>query len=150
MKKIMLPAVVLLSVFVLTGCASGGNEKSSNSESEGTFMNMSSETTDLSSSVSQEMVFTATVVSVTELETKEPAVQILLEDPVALEGSEDAIGSFQNGVALNVNPETLEMAVEEIEVGSQLKVTLAHPSVMTMSITPQVPGNSILSIELVK
>lgn len=150
MKKIMLPAVVLLSVFVLAGCASGGNEESSNSESEGTSMNMSSETTDLSSSESQEMVFTATVVSVTELETKEPAVQILLEDPVALEDSEDAIGSFQNGVALNVNPETLEMAVEEIEVGSQLKVTLAHPAVMTMSIPPQVPGNSILSIELVK
>lgn len=96
------------------------------------------------------MVFTATVVSVTDLETSNPAIQILLEDSVAVEDSEESIGSFQNGVALNVDPETLEMTVEELEVGSQLKVTLAQPAIMTMSIPPQVPGNSIISIELIK
>lgn len=153
MKKITTPTVLLLSMFILGACASSGSgESSSSNVNESTTVEtlVTSETSEMSTTEVGEMVFTATVVSVTDLETSNPAIQILLEDPVAVEDSEESIGSFQNGVALNVDPETLEMTVEELEVGSQLKVTLAQPAIMTMSIPPQVPGNSIISIELIK
>lgn len=150
MKKITAPAVLLLSMFILGACGSNEGGSSSSSKVNETTTVESSETSEMSTTEAGQMVFTATVVSVTDLETSNPAIQILLEDPVAVEDSEESIGSFQNGVALNVDPETLEMTVEELEVGSQLKVTLAQPAIMTMSIPPQVPGNSIISIELIK
>ena len=147
MKKIFTPAVLLLTVFALGACASNGNNNSSSDSSKET---TATETVETDSTEAQEMVFTATVVSVTELGTSDPSIQILLEEPVAVTDTEDSIGSFQNGVALNVDPTTLTMDVEELAVGSELKVTLAQPAVMTMSIPPQVPGNSIISIELIK
>ena len=150
MKKITTPTVLLLSMFILGACGSNEGGSSSSSKVNETTTVESSETSEMSTTEAGQMVFTATVVSVTDLETSNPAIQILLEDPVAVEDSEESIGSFQNGVALNVDPETLEMTVEELEVGSQLKVTLAQPAIMTMSIPPQVPGNSIISIELIK
>ena len=150
MKKITTPAVLLLSMLILGACASNGSGDSSSSKVNESTTVESSETSKMSTTEAGEMVFTATVVSVTELESSTPAIQILLEDPVAVEDSDETIGSFQNGVALNVDPATLEMTVEELAVGSQLKVTLAQPAIMTMSIPPQVPGNSIISIELIK
>ncbi|MEG0293304.1 hypothetical protein [Enterococcus sp.] len=147
MKKIFTPAVLLLTVFALGACASNGNNNSSSDSLKET---TATETVETDSTEAQEMVFTATVVSVTELGTSDPSIQILLEEPVAVTDTEDSIGSFQNGVALNVDPTTLTMDVEELAVGSELKVTLAQPAVMTMSIPPQVPGNSIISIELIK
>lgn len=147
MKKIFTPAVLLLTVFALGACASNGNSNASSDHSKET---TATETVETDSTEAQEMVFTATIVSVTELGTNEPSIQILLEEPEAVTDTEGAMVSFQNGVALNVDPATLTMDVEELAVGSKLKVTLAEPAVMTMSIPPQVPGNSIISIELIK
>ena len=95
-------------------------------------------------------IFTATVESVMELETHESAVQILLIDVEAVQDSENATTSFNDGVTINVDPATLDFNFNELKAGDKLKVSLDHPAIMTMSIPPQIPGNSILSVELVK
>ncbi|MFZ1540080.1 MAG: hypothetical protein WAT10_01520 [Enterococcus aquimarinus] len=95
-------------------------------------------------------IFTATVESVMELETHESAVQILLIDVEAVQDSENATTSFNDGVTINVDPATLDFNFNDLKAGDKLKVSLDHPAIMTMSIPPQIPGNSILSVELVK
>ena len=95
-------------------------------------------------------IFTATVESVMELETHESAVQILLIDVEAVQDSENATTSFNDGVAINVDPATLDFNFNDLKAGDKLKVSLDHPAIMTMSIPPQIQGNSILSVELVK
>ncbi|MFZ2877321.1 MAG: hypothetical protein WAZ66_07570 [Enterococcus aquimarinus] len=95
-------------------------------------------------------IFTATDESVMELETHESAVQILLIDVEAVQDSENATTSFNDGVAINVDPATLDFNFNDLKAGDKLKVSLDHPAIMTMSIPPQIPGNSILSVELVK
>ena len=95
-------------------------------------------------------IFTARIESVTELETHESAVQILLIDVEAVQDSENATTSFNDGVAINVDPATLDFNFNDLKAGDKLKVSLDHPAIMTMSIPPQIPGNSILSVELVK
>ena len=95
-------------------------------------------------------IFTATVESVMELETHESAVQILLIDVEAVQDSENATTSFNDGVTINVDPATLDFNFNDLKAGDKLKVSLDHPTIMTMSIPPQIPGNSILSVELVK
>ena len=95
-------------------------------------------------------IFTATVESVTELETHESAVQIFLTDVEAVQDSENATTSFNDGVTINVDPATLDFNFNDLKAGDKLKVSLDHLTIMTMSIPPQVPGNSILSVELVK
>ena len=95
-------------------------------------------------------IFTARIESVMELETHESAVQILLTDVEAVQDSENATTSFNDGVAINVDPATLDFNFNDLKAGDKLKVSLDHPAIMTMSIPPQIPGNSILSVELVK
>ena len=95
-------------------------------------------------------IFTARIESVTELETHESAVQILLIDVEAVQDSENATTSFNDGVTINVDPATLDFNFNDLKAGDKLKVSLDHPAIMTMSIPPQIPGNSILSVELVK
>jgi len=94
-------------------------------------------------------IFTARIESVMELETHESAVQILLIDVEAVQDSENATTSFNDGVAINVDPATLDFNFNDLKAGDKLKVSLDHPAIMTMSIPPQIPGNSILSVELV-
>lgn len=95
-------------------------------------------------------IFTARIESVMELETHESAVQILLIDVEAVQDSENATTSFNDGVTINVDPATLDFNFNDLKAGDKLKVSLDHPAIMTMSIPPQIPGNSILSVELVK
>ena len=95
-------------------------------------------------------IFTARIESVMELETHESAVQILLIDVEAVQDSENATTSFNDGVAIKVDPATLDFNFNDLKAGGILKVSLHHPAIMTMSIPPQIPGNSILSVELVK
>lgn len=95
-------------------------------------------------------IFTARIESVMELETHESAVQILLIDVEAVQDSENTTTSFNDGVAINVDPATLDFNFNDLKASDKLKVSLDHPAIMTMSIPPQIPGNSILSVELVK
>ena len=141
MKKIINGSLILFSVMLLGACTTTTETES-----------MVESSNSMSTTKEEEIVtiFTATVESVTELETHESAVQILLIDVEAVQDSENATTSFNDGVAINVYPATLDFNFNDLKAGDKLKVSLDHPTIMTMSIPPQIPGNSILSVELVK
>ena len=146
MKKIINGSLILFSVMLLGACTTTTNTESTQSES------MVESSNSMSTTKEEESVtiFTATVESVMELETHESAVQILLIDVEAVQDSENATTSFNDGVTINVDPATLDFNFNDLKAGDKLKVSLDHPAIMTMSIPPQIPGNSILSVELVK
>lgn len=141
MKKIFQASVLLFAAGLLTACSTPQASKSNESTSQST--------TEVSTTEEEEAVtiFTATVESVTQLEDQSASTQILLKEVKAVDDPEEVTMSFQDGVALNVEAKTLDFEVKE---GDKVKVSLHHPAVMTMSLPPQIPGNSIISVEQVK
>lgn len=141
MKKIFQASVLLFAAGLLTACSTPQASKSNESTAQST--------TEVSTTEEEEAVtiFTATVESVTQLEDQSASTQILLKEVKAVDDPEEVTMSFQDGVALNVEAKTLDFEVKE---GDKVKVSLHHPAVMTMSLPPQIPGNSIISVEQVK
>ena len=138
-------SLILFSVMLLGACTT--------TDTESTKSELMVESTNSMSTTREEeivTIFTARIESVMELETHESAVQILLIDVEAVQDSENATTSFNDGVTINVDPATLDFNFNDLKAGDKLKVSLDHPAIMTMSIPPQIPGNSILSVELVK
>ena len=138
-------SLIFFSVMLLGACTT--------TDTESTKSELMVESTNSMSTTREEeivTIFTARIESVMELETHESAVQILLTDVEAVQDSENATTSFNDGVAINVDPATLDFNFNDLKAGDKLKVSLDHPAIMTMSIPPQIPGNSILSVELVK
>lgn len=138
-------SLILFSVMLLGACTT--------TDTDSTKSELMVESTNSMSTTREEeivTIFTARIESVMELETHESAVQILLIDVEAVQDSENATTSFNDGVAINVDPATLDFNFNDLRAGDKLKVSLDHPAIMTMSIPPQIPGNSILSVELVK
>ncbi|MFZ2584815.1 MAG: hypothetical protein WAX20_01260 [Enterococcus aquimarinus] len=138
-------SLILFSVMLLGACTT--------TDTDSTKSELMVESTNSMSTTREEeivTIFTARIESVMELETHESAVQILLTDVEAVQDSENATTSFNDGVAINVDPATLDFNFNDVKAGDKLKVSLDHPAIMTMSIPPQIPGNSILSVELVK
>ena len=138
-------SLILFSVMLLGACTT--------TDTESTKSELMVESTNSMSTTREEKIvtiFTARIESVMELETHESAVQILLIDVEAVQDSENATTSFNDGVTINVDPATLDFNFNDLKAGDKLKVSLDHPAIMTMSIPPQIPGNSILSVELVK
>ena len=138
-------SLILFSVMLLGACTT--------TDTDSTKSELMVESTNSMSTTREEeivTIFTARIESVMELETHESAVQILLIDVEAVQDSENATTSFNDGVAINVDPATLDFNFNDLKAGDKLKVSLDHPAIITMSIPPQIPGNSILSVELVK
>ena len=138
-------SLILFSVMLVGACTT--------TDTDSTKSELMVESTNSMSTTREEeivTIFTARIESVMELETHESAVQILLIDVEAVQDSENATTSFNDGVAINVDPATLDFNFNDLKAGDKLKVSLDHPAIMTMSIPPQIPGNSILSVELVK
>lgn len=138
-------SLILFSVMLLGACTT--------TDTDSTKSELMVESTNSMSTTREEeivTIFTARIESVMELETHESAVQILLIDVEAVQDSENATTSFNDGVAINVDPATLDFNFNDLKAGDKLKVSLDHPAIMTMSIPPQISGNSILSVELVK
>lgn len=142
MKK-LLTASLLLSIGVLTACSTANQTKTSESTSASSIESSSIQET-------KTAVFTATVKEVTELDTQEKALQVLLENPENIENAENMMASFNDGVALNLDPTTLTVEQSELVPGVKVQVTLNENAPMTMSIPPQVPGAAIISVEIVK
>lgn len=83
---------------------------------------------------------------------EQKAVQIFLKEVKAIEDQENIVKSFEgDGVILNTPTELLkELPTSELVKGTQVEVTLKGLPIMTMSIPPQIPGNSIVAIEISK
>nr|MBC9706060.1 hypothetical protein [Enterococcus sp.] len=51
---------------------------------------------------------------------------------------------------LNASEEQLKDGKEAFEKGDQIEIVLVENSIMTMSIPPQIPGNSIVEISRIE
>lgn len=143
MRKTLMASFLFVTVGVLTACSTANNTKPSETTPSSTVASSSTEE-------EKTAIFTATVKEVTELDTKEKAIQVLLENPENVENAEDMLVSFKDGVALNLDPTTFKFEQSDLIVGTKIQVTVSEHAPMTMSIPPQIPGNAIFLVEIVK
>ncbi len=74
-----------------------------------------------------------------------------LVDVMAKEDPANMGTSFSNdGVILNATAEKISMDINELKIGDKVQFTLVEMPIMTMSIPPQVPGDSIIDVSLNK
>lgn len=74
---------------------------------------------------------------------------IFLEEIKAIEDPEGIVNIFQDmGVGMTIDTEHIDL--NDWKKGKEVEVVLTGIPVMTMSIPPQLAGNSIKSVELVQ
>ena len=127
-------------LFTLTGC---GNEDSSKASID----SISAETsTEVSNSATQgQSIFNGEIESISEPD--DSTIQIKVINVKEIKDPENIGSSFTNdGVILNASEEQLKDGKEAFEKGDQIEIILVENSIITMSIPPQIPGNSIVEI----
>lgn len=140
MKILFSTMIVAGLLFTLTGC---GNEDPSKASID----SISAETsTEVSNSATQgQSIFNGEIESISEPD--DSTIQIKVINVKEIKDSENIGSSFTNdGVILNVSEEQLKDGKEAFEKGDQIEIVLVENSIMTMSIPPQIPGNSIVEI----
>ncbi|MFB8507259.1 LptM family lipoprotein [Enterococcus durans] len=127
-------------LFTLTGC---GNEDSSKASID----SISAETSmEVSNSATQgQSIFNGEIESISEPD--DSTIQIKVINVKEIKDPENIGSSFTNdGVILNASEEQLKDGKEAFEKGDQIEIVLVENSIITMSIPPQIPGNSIVEI----
>ena len=140
MKILFSTMIVAGLLFTLTGC---GNEDPSKASID----SISAETsTEVSNSATQgQSIFNGEIESISEPD--DSPIQIKVINVKEIKDSENIGSSFTNdGVILNASEEQLKDGKEAFEKGDQIEIVLVENSIMTMSIPPQIPGNSIVEI----
>ncbi|HJG21931.1 hypothetical protein F6X86_07255 [Enterococcus durans] len=140
MKILFSTMIVAGLLFTLTGC---GNEDPSKASID----SISAETsTEVSNSATQgQSIFNGEIESISEPD--DSTIQIKVINVKEIKDSENIGSSFTNdGVILNASEEQLKDGKEAFEKGDQIEIVLVENSIMTMSIPPQIPGNSIVEI----
>ena len=137
MKKIILGTVVALTTIVLlAGCSSSRADNSSSSANI---------------SAVDEGVPTFTGVLVEAAAKQENgAIRLSLEEVKAVNDPENMLASFNGGVILNVQEEhfVADFSAQSYAAGQMVKFSLKETPIMTMSLPPQIPGNSIEQVEV--
>lgn len=142
MRAIFSSIYVVGLFFILAGCGSAdSNTGSLDSIDAGQTIKTSSTKTEGQS------IFVGTIESITQVET----IQLKLVDVMAKEDPANMGTSFSNdGVILNATAEKISVDIDELKIGDKVQFTLVEMPSMTMSIPPQVPGDSIIDISLNK
>lgn len=135
MKRIVSCLTLATTFLLLTAC---GNQSTNDEQT--------AETT--SNSLAQDQsVFTGTVEEVAESEDEDQIVRVKLVDVKAKIDPENIGTSFENdGVILNAPADKIKPNMDALSEGSEVELTLAKTPVMTMSLPPQIPGNSIIQV----
>lgn len=142
MKKIIFG--ILLSLTTLTFLSACGENKASTQEST-----TASSSAEVASDAS---VFTG-VLAEEATTSADGSIQLKLTDVEAINDPEEISKSFANdGVILNVSEEQFAASFDanDYKTGATVRFTLQGMPIMTMSIPPQIPGNSIQTVELGK
>lgn len=142
MEDIFSYLLVAVLLFTLTGCGNGevsiGSIDSINTES-------TAETN--TSAEAKQSIFTGKIERVTISEDKTIHVQV--SNVVGKSDPGNIATSFaHDDVILNAKGSQIKGGVETLEVGKMVVFTLVKMPSMTMSIPPQVPGNSIIEITI--
>ncbi|ENZ6558588.1 hypothetical protein [Enterococcus faecium] len=144
MRAIFSSISVVGLFFLLAGCGSAdSNTGSVDSIDAGQTVKTSSTKTEGQS------IFVGTIESITQVE--EETLQLKLVDVMAKEDPANMGTSFSNdGVILNATAEKISVDINELKIGDKVQFTLVEMPIMTMSIPPQVPGDSIIDVSLNK
>lgn len=150
MKKSLVILLTGFALFALGAC--GSNQDKSTKESSETSMSSQEQQSDDSQSNEQsESIFTATLTEdAVKNDTVDQSIRLVLDDVKAEEDPDEILNSFKNdGVILNVAEDQFADGTTEetLKKGDQVRFTLKANSIMTMSIPPQIPGNSIVKVE---
>lgn len=146
MKKILLLLGTLIIVFSLSACASGSADQSEESSEAAVSENSSTEET--------KSIFMATLVE--DAKANEDAgktFRLVLTDVKVVQDPEGIEKQFKNdGVILNITDRQLHagQTMADFASGKTVTVTLKGLPIMTMSIPPQIPGNSIDDVKVEK
>ncbi|WP_086348040.1 hypothetical protein [Candidatus Enterococcus clewellii] len=157
MKKLKMVIAAATMLVLLGAC---GQQKNNTKESSETNMSTEQSTNQSTNStsgsgdeVSEASVFTGVLAEdATETES-DGSIRITLHEIGAVSDPEEMLPNFQNnGVILNAQEKQLAegLTVEQLKSGDKIRFTLAELPIMTMSIPPQIPGNSITLIEKVE
>ena len=144
MKKLTILGLALTATVLLASCGSqsdsGTSKTTKNSESTAN-STVESEATTIFTGVLQENAKAG------DNET----IQLFLNDIEAVDDQETIVPNFQtDGVILHAPQESFDGEVSDLTKGKTVQVTLTGLPVMTMSIPPQVPGNSIKTVEILQ
>ena len=145
MRAIFSSISVVGLFFLLAGCGSAdSNTGSVDSIDAGQTVKTSSTKTEGQS------IFVGTIESINQVEAEE-TLQLKLVDVMAKEDPANMGTSFSNdGVILNATAEKISVDINELKIGDKVQFTLVEMPIMTMSIPPQVPGDSIIDVSLNK
>ena len=139
MKKIVVGAAACVAaLIILSSCSQSAAEsppptKDSSAETEKT----------------GEAIFTGKLVEDGAMQD-DGAIRLSLQEVQAVNDPEKMVASFESGVILNAQPEHFvkNYLAEKYTAGTTLKFSLMPTPIMTMSLPPQIPGNSLKPIEI--
>ncbi|WP_430612446.1 hypothetical protein [Enterococcus sp. DIV0876] len=148
MKKMTTAGVALVAAIILAACGQG----TSTASSSDTTITSTTDATMVSSTTQEEAsetIFTGTIQE--DASTgNDDTIQVFLKEVESVQDDDDIVKSFQSdGVILHVPVAAFDGEVTELAKGSKVQVTLQGLPIMTMSIPPQIPGNSIKQLTIV-
>ncbi|WP_207694286.1 hypothetical protein DOK67_0002367 [Enterococcus sp. DIV0212c] len=154
MKKIAMTLLTIFTVISLGACTE--NKKESSKGSAETSMSskkdQTNETTSSNENKQKETsIFTAILAEdAKKNETVDQSTRLVLNQVESVKDPEEIVGMMKNdGVILNVSNEQLVDGITEadLKTGDKVQFTLVGLPAMTMSIPPQVAGNSVIKVE---
>ncbi|MGL4696889.1 hypothetical protein [Enterococcus larvae] len=158
MKKVKMVIAGAALLVLLGACGQQNNATKESSESsvsteQSTNQSTADSTSGSKDQASESSVFTGVLAEDANVTDSDNSIRISLDKIEAVSDPEEMLPSFQtNGVILNAQEEQLAegLTVEQLKAGDKIQFTLAELPIMTMSIPPQIPGNSITLIEKVE
>lgn len=134
--------VILLALLLFTACSN---------QSEPEHTQATKQTTSTKEENTMTTIFTGKITSSYTAESDPSVLSIVLHSVEAINDPDAIVSAFKNdGVIVHVPVDTLEeVPPEQLSEGSIVQCTLKEVPIMTMSIPPQLPGNSIEKIELI-
>lgn len=150
MKKISVITILLGALLFLSAC--GSNEKMASKSGETSQASTTSEMMESTSKMDKKLsVFTGSLVEdTTQNEDEGKTIRLVLEKIEAVEDPDQVINTMKaDGVVLNVTTDLFADGLDETKLvaGDKIRFTLTGLPIMTMSIPPQIPGNSISLVE---
>ncbi|OTN90118.1 hypothetical protein A5819_002617 [Enterococcus sp. 7E2_DIV0204] len=154
MKKMSIAVGTICALFILGACTANNNGETKGS-TETSMMSKKEESTEQTSNssdkVQKQSVFTAILVEDGKKnETVDQSIRLVLNEVEAVIDPEEILNMMKNdGVILNVSTEQLAAGLTEADLraGDKIQFTLVGLPAMTMSIPPQVAGNSVIKVE---
>lgn len=153
MKKMIISGVMMVTLFALGACTPNKTEVKGSGETTMTSKNDESteQTTNSSDKENKQAVFTAVLVEDgKQNDTVDKSIRLVLKEVEAVEDPEKMVNMMKNdGVILNVDSEQLGdgITADNLKAGDKVQFTLVGLPAMTMSIPPQVAGNSVIKVE---